>query len=263
MRKYLTFFRTEFKGMTTYKADFALSIFFNMVFFIIFFLVWKAVYATSGASEIAEYSLKSTVTYYLITSFIYRIEVTDSLYLGEDIWEGFFTNILIRPWSVIGSYFSSVAADVLLSMIIFVPFLLLIIFAVHNYLLISSGINVLYFAITIILGFIMNMFINLIIQSLTFYFGDQRANKNLINWVISIIGGGLFPLAFLPLAFKWVNLLPARFLFDFPARVFLGKFNMAELFSGWAQMLLWIGILTLIFYFVYRGGLKRYTGVGR
>jgi ABC-type uncharacterized transport system permease subunit len=234
-----------------------------MVFFIIFFLVWKSVYATAGTAEIASYSLKSTVTYYLITSFIYRIEVTDSLYLGEDIWNGFFTNMLVRPWNVIASYLLSTAADVLLSLIIFAPFLALIVIFAHDYLLITSVANIVFFVITIIIGFAMNLLINLIIQSLTFYFGDQRANKGLANWIISMIGGGLFPLAFLPAALKWINVLPARFLFDFPSRVFLGKFTITELFSSWAQMIIWILILYFIFYLVYRGGLKRYTGVGR
>jgi ABC-type uncharacterized transport system permease subunit len=85
----------------------------------------------------------------------------------------------------------------------------------------------------------------------------------LINWVISIIGGGMFPLAFLPHALKWINMLPPRFLFDFPSRIFLGKFTMPELFSGWIQMIFWIIVLAIIFKFVYKGGLKRYTGTGR
>lgn len=263
MRKYYFHFLTELKGVFAYKADFTLSIFFNMVFFLIFFLVWKSVYASSGNLEIATYSLKSTVTYYLITSFIYRIELTDSIYMGEDIWTGFFTNYLIRPWNVAASYFFTTLSDIFLSLIIFAPFLVAIIFLARNYLMISSFTNILLFIVTIILGFFINFFINLIIHALTFYFGDQSANKGLINWVISIIGGGMFPLAFLPNSLDWIKALPPRFLFDFPSRIFLGKFTMSELFSGWLQMIFWIAVLAIIFMLLYKGGLKRYTGTGR
>lgn len=101
MTKYLTFVKVAFKSNFTYKADYMLSIVFNMAFFFIFLAIWRYVYSDISTSTIASYSLTGTITYYFITSLIYRANVDDAIYLGNDIWNGFFTNTLLKPCSSI------------------------------------------------------------------------------------------------------------------------------------------------------------------
>lgn len=263
MTKYWTYLGVCFKAFFTYKADFALSIGFNMIFFFIFLFVWKSVYGANSGESIANYTLSGVITYYLATSLIYRTELNSSIYLGQIIWNGDFTNDLIKPWN---AYFVDIFAaisDVMVSLIIYVPFFAVMIIAAHDYIIFPSFLYSFYFVITLLLAFIMNLWINYSLHALTFYWGDQEPNIGLINYIISFLAGGFFPLAFLPADLAWFKYLPFRFLFDVPANIFLQKLSLMQILSSWGQMLIWIVIFYLIFFLIYKNGLKKYTGTGR
>lgn len=263
MTKYWTYLGVCFKAFFTYKADFALSICFNMIFFFIFLFVWKSVYSSNNGASIASYTLTSTITYYLITSLIYRTDLIDSIYLGQIIWNGDFTNDLIKPWNAFLADIISAISDVMISLIVYTPFFIVMIVVAHDYIIFPSILYLLYFIITLFLAFIMNLWINYILHALTFYWGDQEPNIGLINYIIAFLAGGFFPLAFLPAGLAWFKYLPFRFLFDVPANIFLQKLSLMQVFSSWGQMLIWIVVFYTIFIIVYKNGLKRYTGTGR
>jgi ABC-2 type transport system permease protein len=120
------------------------------------------------------------------------------------------------------------------------------------------------FILTILLGICLSFVINLSIHALTFHFGDQEGNVGLVNFIISFLAGSFFPLAFLHGATKTIFMsLPFRFLFDFPANVFMGKIPLNEILLGWAQISLWSIIFGIILIIIYQTGLKKYTGTGR
>lgn len=263
MTKYLIFAKISFQSNFTYKADYILSIFFNMVFFFIFFAVWRYVYSDMPNGTIATFSLTSTITYYFITSLIYRTDVADSIYIGNDIWNGFFTNTLLKPWSIIFSEILYSITDTITTLALYLPFFALMFVLAHNFIALPSILYLLYFIITLILAYFINIWINFCLHALTFYWGDQEPNIGLVNYIIAFFAGGYFPLAFLPASLAWFKYLPFRFLFDVPANIFLQKLNFIQILSSWGQMIIWIFVFYLIFYFLFKNGLKRYTGTGR
>lgn len=264
MKKYLAYYKVSFRELTAWKADFFLSTSFNLVFFYIFMAIWTSIYKEGGISNIADYSLSNTITYYFVTTIIFRMDVSDSIYLGNGIWNGNFTNDLIKPWKVkfIDALFS--LANVSVALILFLPFCLFIYLTAHQFINLPNEINLIFFIITLILVMIMNIFFSLLFQALTFHYGDQEANISLINYVAMFLAGGMFPLAFLPSNIKWFfDILPFRFMFDFPANIFLGKLSSYEVFISWGQILIWIGLFYLIYSIIFKSGLKKYTGTGR
>lgn len=250
--------------MTAYKADFALSNVFNMVFFIIYFVLWKTIYNATGAAEISSYSLSNTITYYFIIAIIFRFELDNAMYLGEEIWNGQFSNDLIKPWNVKIVHLLATMADVGLSVLVSIPLFILLFIMAHSYINFLSFTNLFFFLVTLVLGFFLNLVVYFILHSLTFFFGDQDANIKLASYLIVFFAGGFFPLAFLPLGLKGIfQALPFKFLFDIPANIFLGKLSTMEILSSWGQMVFWILIFYLVFHFLFKHGLKKYTGVGR
>jgi len=263
MTKYWTYLGVCFKAFFTYKADFALSICFNMVFFFIFFFVWKSVYGANQSETIANFTLSNIITYYLITALIFRTDLSNSVYLGRIIWNGDFTNDLVKPWNAFLADILATISDIAISLIIFIPFLAVMILSAHQYIIFPSLMYFIYFAVTLLLAFLMNLWINYILHALTFYWGDQEPNIGLINFIIAFLAGGSFPLVFLPSALCWFKYLPFRFLFDVPANIFLQKLSLMQILSSWGQMLIWIVVFYSIFILLYKNGLKRYTGTGR
>jgi len=264
MKKYLAYFIVSFRSFSTYKADFLVGIIFNLVYFFIYFSLWKAIYSSSGNALIGTYTLASTITYYFIITLIFRLDISGKIWLGSDVWDGYFTNDLVKPWNAIAVHTLITLSDLAIEIMLYLPFAAIIFMFAFNYILLPTFAMFIFFLITLILGIFLNFTINFCIQALTFHFGDQEGNTNLINYIISFFAGGIFPLAFLPENLRNIFMsLPFRYLFDFPANVFLGKISVSEIWIGWAQMLIWGLIFALVFKFIYSTGLKKYTGTGR
>lgn len=264
MNKYWVYFMVSFKNTLAYKADFIIFIIANMIFFFIYFALWKNIYTSSGITEISNYSLSQTITYYFIVALIFRFDPVDSMYLGQTIWNGNFTNDLIKPWNAIFVDIVYTFNELLFSALLYIPFGLFIFATAHQYINISSPVNLIYFLITLILSVFLAMSFYYIIHAFCFHFGDQNANLGLISYIVAFLAGAFFPLAFLPGALKTVfYLMPFKFLFDVPTNIYLGKLTQVEIFSSWGQMILWTILFFSIFYVVYKTGIKKYTGTGR
>lgn len=264
MKKYLTYLNVCFRAFFTYKADYLVGIVFSLVYFFIYFSLWKAIFSSSGQVEINTYTLANTITYYFVISLIFRLDVTNYIYLGNDIWNGNLTNDLVKPWNVVSVQILTTISDLLIELLLYAPFAIFIFIFALNYIILPAGIMVLFFIITVLLGIFLSFAINFFLHALTFQLGDQEGNIKLVNFLIGFLAGSVFPLTFLPDGIRsFFMALPFRYLFDFPANVFMNKVPVSEVFLGWAQMLGWGMLFIIIFTLVYRHGLKRYTGTGR
>lgn len=264
MKKYLTYFDVSFRAFFTYKADFLVGIVFSLVYFLIYFALWKAVFATNGQADIRTYTLNNTITYYFIITLIFRLNITDALYMGSNIWNGDFTNDLIKPWNVILVHIITTLSELGIQLLLYLPFAIFIFVFAFNYIDLPGAMTILLFIATLALGLFLSFAINLSIHALTFHLGDQEGNVGLVNYLISFLAGGVFPLTFLSPQIKAIFLaLPFRYLFDFPANIFLGKVQITDVYIGWLQMFIWGLAFMGLFMIIYRTGLKKYTGVGR
>lgn len=264
MQKYLTYYRVAFKDILAYKADIIIYIIANMIFFFIYLALWKNIYTSTGTAEIHSYSLVNTITYYFVTSFIFRLDPTGAMFLNDSIWMGTFTNDLVKPWNAVLVDIFYTLAELSVRLLLYLPFCLFIFIVAFNYLSLPNIENLIYFLITVILGIFLNISFLQIFHALCFHFGDQETNIGLISYLVALPAGGFFPLAFLPEGIRAVvKVLPFRFLFDVPANIYLGKLPFNEIAWSWVQMILWIVLFFVIFYFIYKSGLKKFTGTGR
>lgn len=264
MKKYLEYLRISLITSFAYKADFTFYMAINMVFFYISIALWGAVYHSTSNGVIDNYTLSNTITYFLITAILWRLDLTNSLFLGEDIWGGYFSNDLIKPWNVVFTHFVYTLSDLMIGLLTFTPFFIIMAITAHKMVSWPSGINLIYFLITTILGLAMNFMFNLILHSITFHFGDQEAQIGLVNYITSFLAGGVFPIIFIPGILRTIFLaLPFKFLFFVPAEIYLGKMSASQIYLGWLQLAIWIVIFYAIYRFVYSSGLKKYSGTGR
>lgn len=264
MKKYLAYFGLMAKNQSAYKVDMAVDIASNMVFFFIFYALWYEIYTKSGTSEINTYSLSNTITYYFITSVIFRFIAWDSIYLNYDVWEGNFTNDIIKPWNARVVQFMATLGEIFVRFFIFLPFLGILILSAHRFITFPDPLHAGAFVITLFIGFFLIMAFMLIFHSLVFYYGDQEANLGLVTYLVMFLAGGIFPLVFLPEKTRAVfEIMPFKYLFDIPSNIFLNHFSTGEIGLIWLKMLLWTAIFYAIFLLVYKNGLKHYTGTGR
>jgi len=264
MRKYLIYFTTTLKMNTAYKADYFLSLIMDATFFFVSFTLWKIIFSEGNLTTIDTYTLKDTVTYFFVTSILFRLEVSTSIYLGWQIWSGFFTNDLIKPWNITAINILDTIAEKILVFLLFIPVMVIIYISAHNYILIPDLPRILLFIITIVLAFFLGVAFNLIFHALTFRYGDQDTNIELLNYIALFFAGAFFPLAFLPSKlFVIFNILPFKNIFFVPIEIFLGKMTPNQIYHSWFETIIWTIIFYTIYKLVYKNGLKHYTGTGR
>lgn len=264
MKKYWTYFTVAFNDWMAYRMDVFLGMTFNIIFFAVSFAIWTSVYREGGLSQIGGFSLVDTITYYFLGSIIWRFDASTETILGDMIWNGHLTNDIIRPINArivaILDAMTGVATNVLL----FIPVAVVIILFAHNYLQLPTGANLVYFAVSLLLGMVVNLTFFLIIHALTFHFGDQEASMDLLDFITKFLAGATVPLIFLPsYLHRILEYLPFKYIFNNPINIYLGKMSSIQILDSFLGAVIWSGIFYLIFYLVYKSGLKKYTGTGR
>lgn len=264
MRKYLVYYSKLLKTNLAYSPNFFFSETLDLVFFLTFFFLWKAVYHDSDTTVIAGYTLSGLITYYFATEFIFRFDVVGAIYLNWDIWEGTFTNWIIKPIRMTLLYIADPIVEKTMVVLLTLPAYALIYLIAKSYIILPDITYWLLFVVTLLLSFILNILFNLCFHSLCFRHGDQENNIELVNYIASFLAGGFFPLSFISgKAGEILNLLPFKYLINVPANVFLNKYSVKETMLGWISMLFWIIICYFIYKKIFKTGIKHYTGVGR
>lgn len=255
---------TNFHEEATYKADYIFYIGSEIVFFFVFYFIWTNVYAKGGVSNIASFSLPSTITYYFLTALLFRLNPAQAIFLNNSIWNGELTNEIPKPYSITLIYLVSSLSLMAMEVITYIPFAGIILLFVSKYIIFVSVANLLFFIGAMILTSLLGIGMYLFLHSLCFHFGDQDANLSLASYLIAFFGGALFPLKFLPgELYRIFSYLPFRFLFDFPANVYLGKIAGREMWLGFIEMTCWILVFYALYYFSFQSGLKKYAAIGR
>lgn len=264
MKKYFVYFWTSFKMNSAYKANIYFSLIIDVIFFYISFALWKTIYTEGGINQIDTYSLRDTITYFFVQSVLFRLDVSGSIYLNWTIWSGYFTNDLIKPWSIPTITILDGIAERFFVFLLYIPVVAAIFLSAREFIQFPGLGQLLLFFVSVILAFALNIAFNLIFHALCFHFGDQNANIELFNYISIFLAGAIFPLSFLPDKIEFFfNLLPFKNLFFIPIEVFLGKMTGMEVAWHWLETIIWIAVFYIIFKIIYQRGLKHYTGTGR
>ena len=77
------------------------------------------------------------------------------------------------------------------------------------------------------------------------------------------LSGHMFPLDMLPEPWSQVvDVLPLKYLAYFPAAVFLGKVRGEEMYTGLAVEAAWVVFFIVLSRFLWKRGVRRYSGFG-
>ncbi len=265
MNKYFQYFLTTMKVNTAYTGNYFLLVTFDLVYFFVFFALWTSVYKSGNIVEIAGYTLSGIISYYFISEIIFKFaDVMTSMYVNWQIWSGYFTNDLIKPWNVLSISYIDAFSEKIINLIVSLPASIIMFLIAREFITLPSGPNTLYLVITIMLGFVMNCAFNICLHVLCLKFGDQESNIELGNYLAMFLAGAFFPLAFLPEKIEFIfNLLPFKYIFYVPANIFLNKMSLHEILTAWAMIIFWSVIFILTYKIIYKKTIKYYTGTGR
>jgi ABC-2 type transport system permease protein len=266
LRKYQRIFRASLVERMAYRGDFLLGTLLRFLPMVTTILLWQAIYAGAGRSDLDGFRYREMIAYLLLTHISRMFSSMPGLAAGiaRDIREGTLKRYLIQPLDLIGYLVSyRVAHKVAYIVTSAVPYGLLFFVCRGFFDGLPDPTTLAAYAVSLVLSFLVGFFFEVSVGMVGFWFLEVTSLLYIVMTLTFFISGQMLPLDLLPQ--PWAGLLkvlPFQYMAYFPAVVFLGKIK------GWALVLHLLGELAWALAFMvlarvlYRFGLRRYSAYG-
>ena len=262
-----TILRIALEERLVYRGDFALGTLMRFLPIITQIFLWKAIFEANGNTPIVGYSYENMVAYYLLTMVARAFSSMPGLASGValQVRNGDVKKFLVQPVDMIGfMLLGRVAHKLAYYSVATAPFAL-VFFLCRGYF--EGGwpdtATMFAFIASLFMGFLLGYFMEFSIGLISFWFLEVSSLLFVYMLMSFFLSGHMFPLDML--GEPWITMvdfLPLKYLAYFPASVFLGKVQGAELVRG-----LWIEAGWVMFFIItsrvlLNRGIKRYSGYG-
>lgn len=231
-----------------------------MVPSLVYLFVWMAV---AGQGQVQGFRRDDFIVYYLC--FIMLNQLTYPVCnwtVGDSIRVGHLSDWLLRPLPVM---FEAIASDVAMKMVC-APFAIAVtvtlVFFLHPAIHFSLQ-SVLFFLPAFLLAQVLRFLMAYSLALLALWNSRADALLGLNDSLVFLLAGQVAPIALLPGALRTLaTILPYRYMLGFPIELLIGHLSITEIWQGFAWQCAWtIGVI-LLYRFVWKQGLRRYTSVG-
>lgn len=212
------------------------------------------------------YTHSTMLTYILGASLIGSIVLSSRSYIvGEEINNGNLLNFLLKPINYFKYWFSKDIGDKSMNIIFSVIELtILFILLKPPFFFQTNPIYILLFLFSILLSVILYFFFNFLLGLIGFWSPEVWAPRFIFIILLNFFAGAIFPLDILPnKIYLFLKLLPFPYLLYFPLKIYLGKLNFIEIFTGLSVSFIWVIFMYLLVKFIWARGLGVYTAYGR
>lgn len=228
-----------------------------------YFYLWSAVF--EDRARTAGYDFNALITYAVVAMIYSRLTwMTPEYGVMENIREGTLTKYLVQPMSYFGYYWASRIGFRTFSVLVTVPFILVLVALLHNYLLVPDSAShwVLFIATMPIAGAIQFSF-GMILGLISFWILEARYFQFFKGALLGLLGGAVLPYAFFPHAVQTIfSYLPFKYLASFPLDIYLGRLSTSAILTGIGIGMIWIVVFHIVTTIMWRRGLKRFVAFG-
>lgn len=249
LRRHLALTRAGIMESLQYRLGTAVTLFANLIYLVLVYFLWKAIYASAGTDVVNGMTFTDTMIYLILATALFNfLEMFVVWDMSRSIQSGKIILDLLKPmnfreytfWSYSGSH-------VVLFALTFVPTFLVVLIVTNG--AIPMGVNLLWFVIATVLALIVNFSMEMIVATICLYTESTWGINIVKETIVLLLSGASIPLAFFPETFrKVVDLLPFRAVYDIPLTILLQK-NGSDSIEGLLPMFglqfLWAVILTL------------------
>ena len=249
MKRHLALTRAGIMESLQYRLGTAVTLFANLIYLVLVYFLWNAIYASSGTDVVNGMTFTDTMIYLILATALFNfLEMFVVWDMSRSIQSGKIILDLLKPmrfreytfWSYSGSH-------VVLFALTFVPTFIVVMIVTKG--AIPMGINLLYFVVAVVLALIVNFSMEMIVATICLYTESTWGINIVKETIVLLLSGASIPLAFFPEGFRQVvDFLPFRAVYDIPLTILLEK-NGADTIEGLLPMfglqLMWAVILTL------------------
>ena len=254
IRPYIEFAKRAFSREGTYRTQVFTHI--GSVLLRVFLLstLWTALYRNNG--EQAGITLPAMITYATLALLLDLIYGVNGAYvIREKIREGSIAIDLMRPISVPFYVLADTVGQTMFAALQIVPALALSLLLVHVDAPPSFGAAVA-FLIAIVLGFLVNFFLDLMMATITFWTMEIFGVQLMVQFVSSLLSGSLVPLYFFPPGILQQIALASPFaaIYNAPLSIYIGKVAGMQILSMLGFQVFWVVVFGAVAIALWRVG---------
>jgi ABC-2 type transport system permease protein len=260
MRAFFGYFSYSIKKFLMYRVYLISEVLSSLILPIILnFFLWKSLLEANPIN----YNLKEMMRYIIISNVILLFTQIHVEYdLERDIKTYRLGQKLLLPVSYLTSIsYRYISTSLATFAIIYLP----IIIATSFFTGIDvQVIRILYFVITLIVGFLLNAMFSFIIGSLSFWLTEIWGIAAIRNLLTGLLSGAIFPLDILPEKIESIMLItPFPYMTYVPSKLICDpNFNIQIVNRGLIISIFWVLGLSFIAFLLMKNGLKKYTSNG-
>lgn len=262
VRKYLEVFKVSMAEVFTYRANFIMWRFRQVLVFLIPFFVWTSILSSGGS--IYGYNLAAILTYLFGTTLLRSLVLgSRTVDLAAVIQNGDLSIYLLQPINIQAYWFTRDISDKIYNLSFMLVEFPLIIFLFHPPIFLQSNpIIVIQTIILIALAITLYFYINFLFGTIGFWAKEVWAPRFMLMIIMDFATGASIPLDMFPSTWQTlISLTPFPYLIFFPLKTYLGENT--RYFLTVAVMLVWIILLRKLASLLWNKGTRNYESEGR
>jgi ABC-2 type transport system permease protein len=260
---YRRFWQVNWAEQWQYRANLLMYLLYWLVSPIVYLAIWTTIANANGSVD--GLTANDFITYYLTLLIIDQLTSDITIYvLAYKIQDGTLSGDLLRPvHPVLTNILVNNIAFKALTFTVLIPVwgvLYLLFHPDYNMVTLSS---ILAAIPATALGFGINFLLGATLTCLAFWTTRIYSLNEFYTALASLFSGQFVPLQLMPPAIQGVaNFLPFQFYIYFPVQIILGNVPPEKIVENFAIGLAWLTIAYVLFRWVWREGLKRFSSVG-
>ncbi|MEI7024446.1 ABC transporter permease [Paenibacillus sp. y28] len=263
--KYVKSFSLGVQNSMEYRTNFFLSLFSCIFPIIIQCFFWRAVFLSSGKSDVFGYSYNQLIAYSILAVLMSKLVGTGFQFeIARDIKDGGMNKYIVKPIGYFAYRISCFLGEKSVQMSIILSISVLVVFVLNALLAFPvRAEQVILFLCVVPFALLLNFFIYYCLSGVAFWFHEANGAFRTFGLLANIASGGLFPLdIYPPLMQSVLHALPFNYVVYFPINVLCGKLSLLQMLEGIGMQVLWIGVFAALSNLVWRTGFKKYIAVG-
>jgi ABC-2 type transport system permease protein len=258
---YVEFAKRAFAREATYREEVFTGIGSVALRVYLYYALWSALFRNNGPQ--AGFSLNDVIKYATLALMLGLIYGAQGPYIiREKIREGNIAIDLMRPISVPLYVFADTvgqAGFALLEIAMALPLAIGLLALTGTHLSApSSPLNALAFIPSVLLGFFVNFFLDLIMATITFWTMEIFGFQLMVQFITSLLAGAVVPLQFFPPAVSKIALAsPFAAIYSAPLSIYIGQHTGMQLATTLLSQLMWVVIFGVGALALWRVGERR------
>ena len=228
IKKYLSLIRGSILEGLAFRTSMLVSIVSNILYLIIIYFLWKAIFASSATETVNGMTFYDTMIYLVLASAMFQFMDTFVVWtIGRDYQTGQIVEYLIKPIDYQAYIFYAGIGNCIVAFVItFLPTFLIVYFVTHGSIIL--GANLIYFMISIFFSIMVNYYVDFFVGTICLYTQSVWGVNIMKEVVVGLLSGATIPLAFFPEKFRYlIELLPFQAIYHSPLKILTDK-SMSE-----------------------------------